>query len=435
MKLRLPRWDSLFTRLLLTQALLVLGLALVVGLLFYMERNVTVARLYAERWAPALAQAAGLAASEAPPAAVLRRAQPPADAYHPGLNAPRFAALRRELAARGVPVEDLRVSLGPPQTLVWLQVTPPGGSPQWLGVAGRLVVPEWSRRALLALALTLALLVAVSWFFTRRLTRPLEQLRERMQAHRPGWPIGEGAAALPAAGEASAEIVAIERAWGELLARQQQHEHERSVLLAGVSHDLRSPLGRIRLAAELLPDEPGVRSRRDAIVRNVAQADRLIESFLDYVRSGTLAFDETVDLAAAARSAIAGFERAPDELVLEAPPTLPWPRANRLLVERVLANLVDNALKHGALPVRVRVGGGGGGGGQAWIEVSDAGAGMSPAQAQHMQQAFARGDPSRSTPGSGLGLAVVRQVVQRLGGELGFEQRQQGFCARVTLRH
>jgi two-component system osmolarity sensor histidine kinase EnvZ len=425
----LPRFDSLFSRLLLAQIALVSLLGLLLGALFYVERNVTIATLYAERWAPELASAAGLKSAPETPTPVLRRADPPERARLPSQNAPRFAALRQALQARGVPVAEVMLTLGGPEPMVWLHVVPEGRPPVWLGVAGELVLPEWSRRTVLAFLLSSVLLVGVSWAFTRRLTRPLERLRSRMQAHMPG---GVAAPPLGSVSAISPEITAIDAAYTDLLARLQQHERERAVLLAGVSHDLRSPLGRIRMAAELLPDTAEVNLRKASIVRNIGEADRLIESFLDYVRSGELAFDETVDLAAAARAVVARFERPAHELDIVAPAALPWPRANRLLVERLLANLIDNALKHGRPPVQVSLGGDAA---QAWISVTDAGEGMDPQAAQHLQEAFARGDSSRSTAGSGLGLAIVRQVATRLGGKLSFERGTRQQTVKVTLGH
>lgn len=428
------RWrlDSLFTRLLLTQLGLVLALGGLVGGLFYVERNVTIARLYAERWAPALARAAGLPSPQrAPPASgddVLRREAPPESARLMQHDAPRFAALRRALQTQAVPVEEIRVDLRDVPTRVWLQVVPAGQPPLWLGIAGQLVVPEWSRRTLAALLGGGALLVVVSWLFTRRLTRPLEQLRARMQAAESGATPGPTGGRVTSA---SPEIVDIDTAYSALLARWQQQQRERAVLLAGVSHDLRSPLGRIRLGAELLPDTPAVAGRKAAIIRNVAEADRLIGSFLDLVRAETQAMDEVVDLCDAARTVLAGFDRSPAELTLQAPDRLLWPRAHRLLVERLLFNLVDNALKHGRAPVRLVLGGDGR---HAWIEVTDAGDGIAADQVEAMQEAFVRGDPSRSTPGTGLGLAIVRRIIEAQGGAVGVRSTLgQGSVFWVTL--
>ena len=342
-----PRFDSLFARLLLMQLALFLVLGVVFGLYFYIERNTAIAALYADRWAPQLAAAAGVAAAPEKAVSVLRRDDAPPNALPTAPSTPRYVVLRRALQAHGVTVDDVMIGLDEAEPRFWLHVTPPGRPPIWLGVTGRFIAADSSRRAMLALLLAMALLVVVSWAFTRRFTRPLERLRERMAAHTPGGgnpPLHEPSAA------ASAEIVAISAAYTELLARLRQHERERAVLLAGVSHDLRSPLGRIRMAAELLPDAAEVAQRKAAIVRNVTAADRLIESFMDLARSGELAFDETADLAAAARAAVAGFERPVSELAVEAPAAWPWPQANRLLLERLIANLIDNALKHGSPP-------------------------------------------------------------------------------------
>jgi two-component system osmolarity sensor histidine kinase EnvZ len=422
------RFDSLFARLLLAQIGLALALLLVIGGSFYVERNATMALLYADRWAPQLALAAGVAPASTTQMPVQRRADPPSGAYHPLVSAPRFHALRNELVARGVPVDDVMLGLEGLEPMVWLRVATEGRSPVWLGVAGNLVVPEWSSRVLVALLLGSVLLVGMSWMFTRRLTRPLERLRTRMQTHEPGLPAPSSEQTLPAG---SSEIVAIDAAYSELLARMLRHERERAILLAGVSHDLRSPLGRIRMAAELLPETDSVIARRATIVRNVAAADRLIESFLDYVRSGELAFNETADLAAVGRAVLASFERPVDELDIQAPDTLPWPHANRLLVERLLSNLIDNALKHGRPPVHLRMGVDQS---RVWIEVEDAGEGIDPQRVEQMQEAFSRGDNSRASAGSGLGLAIVRQVVARLGGELTFERHGSGQRVRITLR-
>jgi two-component system, OmpR family, osmolarity sensor histidine kinase EnvZ len=113
-----------------------------------------------------------------------------------------------------------------------------------------------------------------------------------------------------------------------------------------------------------------------------------------------------------------------------APDALLWANANQLLVERLMSNLIDNALKHGRAPVRVSIGA------DAvcvWIEVQDSGEGIHPQAVNALQEAFTRGDSSRSQSGSGLGLAIVRQVVARLGGKLTFERNAQGQAVRVTL--
>jgi two-component system osmolarity sensor histidine kinase EnvZ len=236
---------------------------------------------------------------------------------------------------------------------------------------------------------------------------------------------------MPAAdGEPTLEIAAIETAWQALTERLAHQESERSLLLAGVSHDLRSPLSRIRMAAELLPETADVAARRASIVRNVDVADRLIASFLDYVRASEMPLEATVDLVTVARHLLETRDEPADVLMLLAPARLDVARASELLLERLLANLVDNAMRHGRPPVLLRLAADGRG---AVIDVEDHGPGIAPAAQARLTRAFARGDASRGTPGTGLGLAIVQQIARRMGGTLSFEQVAGGSRVRVRL--
>jgi two-component system osmolarity sensor histidine kinase EnvZ len=183
------------------------------------------------------------------------------------------------------------------------------------------------------------------------------------------------------------------------------------------------------MAAELLPETPGVAERRAAIVRNVDVADRLIGSFLDYVRAIELPLDASVDLVALARAALEARGEPVEVLGLEAPARLVVAQANALLLERLLGNLVDNALRHGRPPVRIRLRSEGG---DALVDVEDHGPGIPPAARERLTQAFARGDASRGTSGTGLGLAVVQQIARRMGGTLEFAG--EGDVQRVRVR-
>ena len=426
------RFNTLFVRLLLMQLALVVSLGLLTLGLFYVERNMAIAELYAELWAGQITQALGadLDPVRSKSSVLVQRRQPPVEARHPVVLAPRFRVIRRALLASGIVVDDVMLGRVAGEQVVWLHVLAPAKSPVWLALPGHILTPEWPGRLLLALLAVSALLIAASWAFTRHLTRPLEQLRVRMQTHAPGQRVSETAPGQPALRGATPEIVAINQAYGDLLLRFETHERERAILLAGVSHDLRSPLGRIRMAAELLPDRDGKNTRQASIIRNVQVADRLIESFLDFVRSEELPLNETLDVAALVRSTVARFDRPEQELTAVVPEHLQLPNSNELLLDRLVSNLVDNALKHGCLPVSVSVSS------QlndAVIEVSDAGQGPQPEALKRLQDAFARGSQSRSTPGVGLGLTVVRQIVGRMGGELDFLRRANTQVVQVRL--
>jgi len=423
------RFDTLFVRLLLAQLVTAVVLLSGFGFFFYTERSRTVARLVAERWAPALRAAAGEPVDAGAAVPLLQSASElPARAVHSPALAPRIAELRADLLAQGVPVQGVALSRGADNPVVWIALPAAGGSQRWFGLTDELIEPRLPQRMLVAQLLALAVVAGISWVVARHLTRPLDRLRQRLLTHAPGSDIA--APAEPAAAAPTAEIAAIEAAFSALRERLARHERERRLMLAGVSHDLRSPLARIRMAAELLPDDPALQARRDGIVRNVDVVDRLVQSFVDHLRAAELPLDETVDLAALARAAAAGLLRPAGELQLDLPPALPLPHANRLLLERVLHNLLDNAFKHGRPPVRLTLAATAG---EAFIAVQDAGAGIAPEQQAHLLQAFARGEASRGVPGTGLGLAIVAEVVARLGGRIDCDTAPGAAVVRVRL--
>ena len=419
---------TLFRRLVVAQTIGAFALLLVFAGVFYAERNRTVAKLTAERWAPALRAAAGYGAavSGGPAATEVRVSDArPAGAIPSTRWAPRIVTLRSTLREAGVPAGDVAFTRGVPHAVTWIEVTGPDGRTRWLGLQDDVVESYVFQRLLLALVLGLGIVSVASWTLARRLTGPLEALRRRIESHDAGTP-----PATAGVGEPTLEIAAIESAWLALAGRLAHQESERSLLLAGVSHDLRSPLARIRMAAELLPETPDVAARRGTIVRNVDVADRLIASFLDYVRASELPLAATVDVAAVARRLLEARDEPANALALAAPARLDVPRAHELLLERLLANLVDNAMRHGQPPLLVRLSAEGG---DAVLDVEDHGPGIAPEAQARLTQAFARGDASRGTAGTRLGLAIVQQIVRRMGGTLSFERVAGAACVRVRL--
>lgn len=187
--------------------------------------------------------------------------------------------------------------------------------------------------------------------------------------------------------------------------------------LAALSHDLRGPLSRIRLAAEMSQEAPDPRPRWEVIVRNVQVADRLIEGFLSYLRAGEMPVGEHCDLARIVVDVAERTAAPAGALVVDAPEPVWIGQASALLLDCAVQNLVDNAFRHGRPPVRIAV--------RvdrtaAIVEVVDHGPGIDPALRPTVTDAFVRGDASRSRPGSGLGLAIVDRAVHRMGGTVSF---------------
>ena len=427
----LLRLDGLFARLLLAQAMVVALSATLIALLVIADRSIIMAEPYAEILAPELAYITGNTAIPGSPRTVERRADPETSGMQRITGMPGVQALLSGLAQRGVNVDDVLLERHDGADTFWLRVRPTSGpsKPVWVKVTGSPIFPTWSFRMSLGAFAALVLVGAASWAFARRLSRPLERLRTEIESQAPGRD-ADAMKRLSRPSEGAAEVVAIAAAFAELQVRIQRYERERSVLLGGVSHDLRSPLARIRLAAEMLPECDDNRQGVQTIVREVEQADRLVGSFLDFVLAEELALDETVDLAALARAAGAAFGHLEHPPVVIAPARLDHAQANTLLLERLFTNLIDNAFKHGRSPVCVTVARADDG---AHILVEDRGDGMAPDKALRMQEAFARGESSRGVPGTGLGLAIVLQVTQRLGGQLSFERLEGGQRVSVKL--
>jgi two-component system osmolarity sensor histidine kinase EnvZ len=420
---------SLFVSLLLAQGILAVALTVTLAVIFYGERNITVAQLVATVWSPTLK----LLDQGAPFDAVVARAPGPLQIRTARPNgvlkatamAPRLAMVREQLQKNGIPIRGAMLGLtdesSSTTTQVWLELQPVNGHERWIGFDSSWVETQLGERILLAVSLIVGFAILASAIVARRLAKPLESLRTRIAAD------DSSGSTVP---HATVEILAIDEAWRNLRWSLDRQERERALLLAGVSHDLRSPLGRIRMAAELLPELESVASGREAIVRNTMLADRLVGNFFDHVRSGELPMDEVVDLTAIARRAVDQQNRSKADLVFDAPTTLLVSNANASLTERAISNLLENAFAHGLPPVHLRVMQQGG---EVIIEVQDQGAGIDPDQEVFLFQAFARSDSSRQRPGLGLGLAVVQRVAERMGGTVRFKRTSDGSSNIVRM--
>ena len=289
----------------------------------------------------------------------------------------------------------------------------------------------------LAALAVLALAVAIgAWPLARRLARRLERLQTRVEA------LGAGDLGTRVDVEGKDEIAALARSFNRAAERIQALVDAQRDSLAAASHELRSPLARIRMAAELLAEngDPALRAR---VERDVEELDELIEEILLASRLGTLErpqHKERVDLQALAAEeaarAGAAFEGEPVTLAGE----------GRLLA-RLIRNLLENAARHApgspALVVlEVR-------GGRALLRVCDRGPGVPKAERERVFEPFYRrpgtgaesdgvsvapGRRANHREGVGLGLSLVRQIARRHGGEATCRPREGGgTCFELSL--
>lgn len=287
----------------------------------------------------------------------------------------------------------------------------------------------------------LLLLTALAWLYVRRLLRPLDDIRAGAQrfgagtfdlpipVHRPDRPdeLGQLAATINTMGSDIHQMLDAKRA-----------------LLLAMSHELRSPLTRARLNAELLPETEGADAPRLALLRDLGEMARLITDLLESERlAGRHAAlqREPVDLLALAREVVAELgPRHPGAAAIrvQVPPGLPPLPLDRARMRLLLRNLLDNSLRHtdpGAPPPTLDVRWQGSALDLLEIELRDHGPGVPPEHLAQLAQAFYRPDSARqrATGGVGLGLYLCRLVAEAHGGRLELRNAAPGLAVRVVL--
>jgi signal transduction histidine kinase len=281
----------------------------------------------------------------------------------------------------------------------------------------------WPYKLLLTLAVLLVSVIALSLLAVRWLTRPLGVLALAADE------LGRDIRRAPLAEQGPAEVRRAAASFNTMQARLQTYLREREQMLAAVSHDLRTPITRLRLRAELIEDE----SLRAKFARDLAEMESMTAAALDFLRGARV--DEPVrpvDVPALLDSLQADMEEAGHEVRVQARAAAPFP-ARPLALKRCLANLIENAVKYGTrAEVRLEDDGR-----ELRITVADDGPGIPEAELERVFEPFYRieGSRSRETGGVGLGLSVARDIVRAHGGELTLRNRLGGGLeAAVTLR-
>ncbi len=280
---------------------------------------------------------------------------------------------------------------------------------------------DWPYRVLLSIALLLAAVIAVSLIAVRWATRPLKTLADAADE------LGKNINRPPLAETGPTEVASAARAFNTMQSRLAGYLRERTQVLAAMSHDLKTPITRLRLRAELLEDA----QLRAKFGNDLQEMEVMVASALDFLRgmdNGEAV--RPVDVMALLESLQADLRETGGVVTIEGRVTGPYPGRAQAL-KRCLSNLIENAIKYGKTArvvvddnaVRLE------------IRVLDDGPGLPPEQLEKVFEPFYRveGSRNRDTGGTGLGLAIAKNVAEVHGGRIKLRNRTEGGLEALLM--
>jgi len=321
--------------------------------------------------------------------------------------------------------EGTELRIAPGRGLLFVRVVA-AGTGYWIGFP--LPRPPGEDEPIHAILWSLALaavLLGSAFAFARYIARPLRDLNDAVER------VGRGEMPPPLPESGPSEIATLNRGFNVMTQNLRQLEQDRALLLAGVSHDLRTPLARLRLGIEM---DGRAASAHEGMVDDIEEMDRIIGQFLDFARGDHESPPEPVDPNAIVQACVERYRRAGGDLEFR-PGGVPSMRLRTTAFSRLVANLIDNAISYGAPPVEVTTARTGG---DFVLEVADRGPGIAPDDVLRVKQPFSRGSEARSNAngvaGAGLGLAIVERIARVHGGRLDLVPREGGGnVARVAI--
>lgn len=333
----------------------------------------------------------------------------PADGPVGGFSEPRRPAHRLYLRYLSERLADERSEVAwkaEPRNTLWVRIHA-GGESYWVTITAGTIDLGLPRAWIWVTVLNTLLAVIGAYALSRRIDRPIRDLVAAAVQ------IGEGSHPPSLPEDGPREIAGLAHGFNRMSERLRTADAERAIMLAGVSHDLRSPLSKLRLGLEIVGEhvEPEIRAGME---RNIEAMDGIIGQFLDFARPDAEEPPVLTDLNGILSEAA---QAAPGQAVfdLDLAPVPPLPLRRRAMV-RLIDNLTENARRYGSPPLAIRSGTRGR---TVWFTVVDHGPGIPAADLERIRKPFARGDAARSgSPGAGLGLAIAERIAALHGGSL-----------------
>ncbi|MDB5893010.1 MAG: hypothetical protein JWQ88_541 [Rhodoferax sp.] len=305
------------------------------------------------------------------------------------------------------------------------------GDPNWLHMDRERFNPAGGKTWLIWLLTTGALSMAGAALIARLINRPLKQLSFATSRVREG---DFDASHLDERG-VTGEIREVNIGFNRMAQKLAKIEQDRVVMLAGISHDLRTPLARLRLETEMSVVD---NDARDHMVADIAQLDGIIDKFLDYARPDHVQL-KPVSLNQVIEANLYALRDHEDIQIQTSLADKLMVMADEVELARVIANLLENARRYGKsaetgvamvdIAAKVR---------DQWVllKVRDHGLGVDPEQLANLSKPFFRGDTARTAAsGAGLGLSIVEKTIQRMGGEFELANTSSGgLAAHIKLQ-
>lgn len=279
---------------------------------------------------------------------------------------------------------------------------------------------EWERRVLLWFGLSLMLVLPPGFLFARRITAPLRGFAAAAER------FGKDPNAPSLAPGGPAEVGVAARAFNLMQVRLKRYVHDRTAMVGAISHDLRTPLARVRFRMERAPPE-----LRAAVAADLSQMEEMISAVLSFIRdAGAQGPRERLDLLSVVECAVddAAASGADASVVAEVHPVVD---GDASALQRLFANLIDNAVRYGKTArVSLRRAGG-----AAIVEIADEGPGLPTDDLGRVFEPFYRAERARTLNGGGigLGLAIARSIAREHGGDVRLVNAAKGLVALVEL--
>lgn len=279
----------------------------------------------------------------------------------------------------------------------------------------------WQRRVLLWFSLSFVLVLPLGWLFARRIVKPLSAFAHAAEQ------LGRDPAPVMLEINGPAEVGRAAHAFNVMQARLKSFVDDRTAMVGAISHDLRTPLTRLRFRIEEVDEE----SWRDGMTEEVVEMEAMISSVLAFIRdASTPGARERVDLRTILEDVVGSANRTGSVVTLETTQAA-LVDVDPLAMRRIFGNLIDNATKYGGgARIRLSVNAD-----EALAEVIDNGPGIPDDEIEQAFKPFYRSLAARNSlqQGSGLGLAVCRSIARAHGGDVRLVHSSDGFTARLNV--